>query len=521
MDPTDPASETPLEESALTPTEAAPETEAVGTAEASADATPGAPEEALARLVASAANGRLSAAEESEAAAVLKDLLLSGKSGVATAALALPKLAWMVGVSGVTAAWPEMKPTAKTQLIKALTEDETDAGRRIRLSLARGLHKLQDLPTALKLGVAVAKELRDAETGDLSIRNAQLFANVFIGKAKPWCGQLPLAELKSADADALVHCALLAAFALPHPPVTQLGVIKWAAESGRLAKLPEIVLAAVTKGLARWSAKWQGALRKEVAEVPEEILAALKPAEETSESEPATEEGESSPDTSGENADSSDSDTDDDDDATPRRERPVYVSKTMPPREQREQREQRAPQEAQPPRERGVSARSPQFNIGDALRQIDAHVAWLRSEIKNAESKARPRDDDARRGRRKPEATVIEGDPSTEELARVNVQLEARIAELQSRLDDLAADSEARAASTGALSDAPPPSPDDQLRGLLALKLQENYGDFHALEQESRDLVARQHYRTLLREVFEVLKNEGIVLEPPPEENPR
>ena len=63
-----------------------------------------------------------------------------------------------------------------------------------------------------------------------------------------------------------------------------------------------------------------------------------------------------------------------------------------------------------------------------------------------------------------------------------------------------------------------PPSPDAQLRTLLALKLQEGYGDFLALEQESRDLVARQHYRTLLREVFDVLKNEGVELTPPPEE---
>ena len=113
---------------------------------------------------------------------------------------------------------------------------------------------------------------------------------------------------------------------------------------------------------------------------------------------------------------------------------------------------------------------------------------------------------------------MIEGEPTPEELARLNVQLESRIGELQTRLDDLTADSEARAASSGVLTDAPPPSPDAQLRTLLALKLQEGYGDFLALEQESRDLVARQHYRTLLREVFDVLKNEGVELSAPPEE---
>ena len=513
MEPTEPAAETPAEEPAPTPPDAVAEADV----EAATDAAPGGPEEALGQLVEKAANGRLSPAEEEQAVRVLKEMLIAGKSGVATAAAALPKLVWMVGVSGVTAAWPDMKATAKTQLLKALADDESDAARRLRLSLARGLHKLQDIGTALKLAVAVARELRDAETGELTTRNAQIFANVFIGKAKPWCAQLPLAELKPGDADALVHCALLAAFALPHPPVTQLGVVKWAAEAGRLAKLPEPIVAAVNKGLSRWSAKWQGAICKEVAELPEEILAALKPAEENREPAPAEAGAESASEASAEDAEPSDTgdDDDDDDDAPQRRERPVYVSKTVAPREAR------PPQEAPPARERGASSRSQQFNIGDALRQIDAHVAWLRGELKNAESKARSRDDDGRRGRRKPEVTVIEGEPSPEELARLNVQLEARIAELQSRIDDLAADSEARAASSGALSDAAPPNPDDQLRALLALKLQESFADFHALEQESRDLVARTHYRTLLREVFEVLKAEGVLIEPPPEENPR
>ena len=32
-------------------------------------------------------------------------------------------------------------------------------------------------------------------------------------------------------------CAMLAVFTVPHPPVTQLGVIKWAADQERLGKL--------------------------------------------------------------------------------------------------------------------------------------------------------------------------------------------------------------------------------------------------------------------------------------------
>jgi hypothetical protein len=93
------------------------------------------------------------------------------------------------------------------------------------------------------------------------------------------------------------------------------------------------------------------------------------------------------------------------------------------------------------------------------------------------------------------------------------VQLEARILELQGRINDLTADAEARAVSAGAFSPQPETDPDNQLRTLLGLKLAEVYADFCALEKEDRDLVVPQHYRTLAAEVFEVLKRERIPLD--------
>ena len=42
------------------------------------------------------------------------------------------------------------------------------------------------------------------------------------------------------------------------------------------------------------------------------------------------------------------------------------------------------------------------------------------------------------------------------------------------------------------------------------MKLQEDYADFLALENESLSAVVQQHYRTLLRHIFEVLKAENI-----------
>ena len=94
------------------------------------------------------------------------------------------------------------------------------------------------LTARLRGDPAVRNKVRQAESavaaGTLTPKNAQIFANVLIGRAKPWIAQIPLNDLKPAEADLLVHCALVSAFSVPHAPVTQLGVIKWAAEAGRL-----------------------------------------------------------------------------------------------------------------------------------------------------------------------------------------------------------------------------------------------------------------------------------------------
>ena len=489
------------------------------------------PKEILAELAARAEKGRLSAAEEADAAQAIKACLLDGRAGVAYTIELLPKFAWMVSVNGVTAAWPELTAGFRTQLFSGLAKDEADTARRLRLSLARGLFK-QDAASASKLAVGVARDLREKESGALSTKDAQMFASVFIGRAKPWLACFPLRDLKPADADALVHCALLAVFTLPHPPVTQLGVLKWAAEAGRLTKLHELALEAVKSGVARWTGKWQGALRKEVAELPEEIAAVLQSSAPGETENPAEAGGEGEApavDETGKQDVEDDDDEDDDSDDAPRppRQYPVYVSKTMPPREDvpavqapreqspREPREslpREQPQREQPQRAPRGGQSAANLNVGDALRQIDAHVAWLRAELKAAQNKLKDRDTDRRPRRPERGVAIVEGEPTNEELARLNQQLELRNAELQQRIDDLAADSEDRAASFGVSSDQPVTDPDAALRALLALKLQEDYEDFLALERESNDVVVQAHYRTLLRHIFEVLTHEGVGL---------
>lgn len=514
LSPAAPSDDTPADaeppENGDAPGESSPE----GAAEVSSADDP------LADLATRSQAARLSPAEEERMGVLLREALGSGKAGVARAAQFLPKLPWIVGVRAVETAWPELKATSRTQLLKALGEEDSDAARRIRLSIARALVKA-DLPVALKLAVAVAKEIRDKETGALSQKSAQNFSNVFIGKAKPWLTQLPLAELKPADADLFIHCAVVSVFMLQHAPVAQLGVLKWTAEAGRLGKLHPHAIELVVKTVSRWSAKWQNALRNEVPELPEEILGALRPPEAT----PAAPEGgeaaagESS--TTAESAEGAGSSeeaagsTEAGDEAAgqpqppQKKERPVYEPRPQKPQSesQREQREPR-PQKERPvyqPRGGGVPQN---FNLSESLRHIEAHVQQLRSELESTRAKLK-RDDD-RPSRKQEKAQPIPGEQSAEELLRLNQQLESRNAELQQRIVDLLADAEDRAASMGAHSDQPAPEPDQQLRTLLGLKLQEDFADFLALESESTGVVVQQHYRSLLRHIFEVLEGEGV-----------
>ena len=541
-----PAADTPEEHSAWAPAVGAssdsevsegsdtPEEGALGSEVFQASAEDGgAADTQLMELALASQKARLAPADEERMSALLKEALQSGRAGVARAVEALPLAPWIVSVRSVEAVWKDLTAGFRTQLLAGLGKDESDGARRLRLSLARALFKI-DAPVALKVAVAVAKEMRDKDSGLLAPKHAQIFSNVFIGRAKPWLGQLPLTELKPAEADVLVHCAVLAVFSIPHPPVTQLGVLKWAQENGRLGKLHEAALEAVKRGVGRWSAKWQGALRKEVAELPEEILSALKPltpgnapgserenaaSEErradSEAGEPLKEQGEAVEETDSDlqDADRENVDRDEDEDEDlerseePRKERLVYE-----PRPQRPQGSQESPRERDrdPQRERPVytprnagSGASQKFNLHEAFRQIEAHVQSLRNDLAAAQAKARQKDDD----RRRPEKSgaIVEGERTPEELARLNHQLEARNLELQSRITELAQHSEDLATSMGVMADQPVTDTGTQLRTLLALKLQEDFADFIALEKESNDLVVQQHYKGLLRHVFEVL----------------
>jgi hypothetical protein len=500
---------------------------------ASADSDrPGFNLEELCALAAQGGGRRLSPPDEEKAVRLVQAGLAGTKEDVARVAELLPQLGWSITVKGAANAWPTLKAASKTSLLKALGADDSEGGRRIRLSLARGLFKIPDLPACLKLTLGVCKEIRDKKTGEIPQKEASNFASVMIGKGKPWIAQLPLADLKPADAGLLVHCAAISAFAIPGPPVTPLGVLKWVADAGRIGGLHDAAIAFIAKHTSKWSAKWADVLRKELPGLPSPILASLK--SQSAEGLPpeiAAEPGaplpaeapEPAPESASTNPQVPDGEGSSEAENPRPRQRPVYVSKTIPPKDApsrpaespRSQplAPQGGPREAKPPATRSLS-----FNADDALRQLETHISWLKNELQGAEKKLRTRDDDRRQARRKPEQIVIEGDPTPDELARLNLQLENRIAELQARIDDLTVDAEARAVSQGAFGSGPQPGLDAQLRTLLGLKLAEAFADFSALEREDRDLVVPQHYRTVLREVFSVLQAENIPFTPTPPE---
>jgi len=137
-------------------------------------------------------------------------------------------------------------------------------------------------------------------------------------------------------------------------------------------------------------------------------------------------------------------------------------------------------------------------------------VQGLRSELNVAQAKLRNKEE--RRPAVEKSGPILRGEPTLEELARLNLQLEARNAELQERITDLTQHAEDVAVSTGALTGEPIEDAAAQLRTLLALKLKEDFADFAALEKESNDLVVQQHYKALLQHVFEVLQQLDVPL---------
>ncbi len=532
-------------------------TETASAAPAETNEAPGTAAD-LAAFAEASLKGRLSNADEDRATRIMRELILAGDAGPALDAMT--KLPWILGVRAAEQAWPTLSDTAHSQLIQGLVKLEGDNAARLRLSLARSLAKIE-LATGLQLAAITCRGLFDAEKGALTPDHSKLIGNVFIGRGKPWVLQLPLDGLDSDDAVPIASCVVFSAFNVNNPPITQLSILRYSAE--RLGALHENLIAMIAKSVARWNGKWQSSLRSEIPDLPPVIVAALSekkesapaprnerneraprkeaPADAAHDEEPepplppeleeklkiATESGDAdlvaqvsqeinawreahraTQQQSEENEQETKSEDEqngrrsrgrDKRDRGERKERPAYVS-----------REQEA-----------ATKQGGSFNFTNAVRQLENYVQGLRNELASTQAKLKRGEGGRRTG------AVLSHDEaslSPEELKRLVIQLEQRNAELKARVEELLADSETRALSMAAGTDTPPPDALTQLRNLLALKLQDEYSDYIALESRSTDLIVQQHYRGLIRSVFSTLRTEGIALAgelpPPPPEPP-
>lgn len=546
---------------AITETSAAP---AAPSAQSPAEATPAAPPaeagDPRAQLAALAQGGntnRLSPGDEDRATKLMHGCILEGGEGIAAALAAMPQLPWILGVRAIENAWKDLPPDSRSAVLDGLAKMDTDNGYRLRLSMARSLARVEPAE-GVKVAAATCRSMWNAESGALKPEHSKLIGNVFIGRGKPWVLQLALADLPAEDANAILSAVVFSTFNVNNAPITQLSVLRYA--GSRIGLLHENLIGMVARAVGRWSGKWQSALRKEVAELPEAISSALKSERAHEQAAPPADESAAAPaeeaetplpaelaeklhtaaesgdpaaveavnheiaawreaekiarlealdaeDDDEEEGEGEDEDEDEESDATSgegggRRKRGRRERKERPAYISREQ--ERA----------GASGGS---NFSAIIKQLESYVSGLRNDLTTAQNRLRRAESEGAKARAdRPILSHEEANLSPDELKRLVIQLEARVAELNSRVEELTSDSEARslamAAGTGDAPDAV-----TQLRTLLALKLQEDYADFLTLQKELPDAIVQQHYRALIGHVFDVLLGEKIPLAVPAE----
>jgi hypothetical protein len=473
-----PEEELPVEQ-AEEPAPDARQEEELQAEEASSDARP---EEQLQAIIDQAKSSRLSPAEEDRAVELLKEAVAGGPKGLPAAIEAILSLPWNASVKAVAEAWPETKPAGRTRLLTGLAKADSDASRRIRLSLARGLHT-QDPAGALKLISGVCEAMGGAQGGSTT-KDRQIFANVMLGKARPWIMNIAMAEMKGPDAQKLIIPALESCHQAPI--FTQIWVLRWICEADKFDTLTAEHIDSIGKSINRWQSRWHKELRKIIPKLPDSLENALAntAGRHAAPVAPEVPAGAEEPAEPSEEVLL---------EATPEETRPA--APPPPPRAvEREQREQRAP------RERG-GAVGP-FDLARSLREIEGYVVRLRSELQQAQLAARRGAPPERsRGRTQQAGASTE---ENDELRRHNQQLEEQNQELRHRIEELATDHEDRAA-TLEINDTL-----EQFKKYLGLKLKEDFADYTAISREALNEVVRRHAHEILGRIFSILQAEGV-----------
>jgi hypothetical protein len=441
-------------------------------------------------IIETSRTGRLPQADEQKGAALFKELVMLGGKPLSNALELLGDLPWFVPVNGTLEAWPQLTPAKKRAFLTALKPLESEASRRMRLSIARGLYKV-DPASSLKLLVSTLQALQ-TESG-LQPKDRQIFYSVLIGKNKPWLLQLDLKSLKPAEAGLIALTAIESAAGSPPPAVV--AVFQWAKTFQPLKTIPETLQQELGKALKKWSLRWQKQLAEEdLPPALSEILQAklAKPESEPSAAarseQPAQATGQDSRESSRQNA-------------SRRAEHPHTQSRGGRGEESSHDKQSRR-KAGNPP---GQHPKTSSGEITELLKQIQVRFNELRDELQSARNQLRQSQQAPKQEGERAPGQGKEVSKLREENARLN----ETVASLRETLSELANDNFEEAVSRKADSAEPVTDPVEQFKSLLTLRIREQIVNFKALNRENHV----DGLPLLLDNILRTLQENGIDLE--------
>ena len=448
----------------------------------------------LRTIIENSRNGRLSPADEQKGAALFKELVMSGGKALSGALELLGDLPWFVPVNGALEAWPQLSPIKQRNFLAALKPLESDASRRMRLSIARGLHKI-DASSALRLIVATLQTLR-TENG-LEPKDRQIFFSVLVGKNKPWLLQLDLKSLKPSEAQLLALTAIECSTGANPPSV--IAVIEWAKPFQPLNTIPEPVQQELAKTFGKWSSRWQkqlavqdlppilseliqAKLAKDPNQLPDQRTA---PAARSHSQEPVQHPRQHARHSQTHQ---------------PGKPQSLAVNPNQSEKSYRQK-----PEKPLPNHQRPIP------DLSDLLKEVEANFNYLREELQTAKNQLRQSHLPA-----KPADTHSpETGKEVGKLREENARLTETVRVLRETLNDLASQNFDQAVSRKADTEAPVTDPVEQYKALLTLRLREQIVNFQTLNRENHT----DGIPLLLDNILRTLQESGIDLEniePPP-----
>jgi hypothetical protein len=450
-------------------------------------------------IIETSRNGRLSQADEQKGAALFKELVTLGGKPLSVALELLGDLPWFVPVNGTLDAWPQLTPAKQRSFLSAMKPLESEASRRMRLSIARGLHKI-DAVSALKLLVATLQTFR-TETG-LQVKDRQIFYSVLIGKNKPWLLQLDLNVLKPAEATLIALTAIESA-AGASPPAA-VSVFQWAKPFQPLKTIPESLQQELGKSLKKWSLRWQKRLSEE--DLPPALSEILQTKLAKSEGEqPVADATEAAAQPSAREPNQ----------PSRQQDRRPPEHQTQKPRhagpgENRHEKAHRQKQEKPPEQPHQKLSHA---DLPELLKQIQSRYNYLRDELQSARNQLRQSQQSPKQG----ESRSVETNKDVGKLREENARLTETVASLRETLSELASHNFDEAVSRKADTEVPVTDPVEQFKSLLTLKVREQIVNFKSLNRENHV----DGLPLLLDNILRTLQESGIDLDniekPPPE----